>query len=1772
VLPSARCSLLSSGLAPFVRCRIPPRDSPGAYGTPALGSSQLGPYSVTVMAEDGTYATTQTLNWTITSPITITTPADQTNNEGDSVSLSISAADSVSGSTKIYAALGLPTGLVINPTSGAITGTIAAGASANGPYSVTIAVGDGTYNSETTVTWNVNSPITFTNPPTGPTNNVGDTVSVSAAATDSISGSTLTYSVTGLPAGLSLNTSTGAISGTLTQGGSWQATVTATDGTYSNTTGIGWTVNGDIAITDQGDQSNAIGNSISVQISATDIATGTLTISASGLPTGLSISSSTGLITGTVGSGASTTTPYTATITVTDGTHTSIDVFNWFINPSGAIVVANPGSLTNYSGDAVDLQMQASDSANGTVMYVASNLPAGLSINHDTGEIFGTVASSAVSGTPYSVTVSASDGSNTGSATLAWTISAAVGTISSINPGNQTSTEGTTISTVSINASDSTSGATMHYMAYGLPPGLKINTSTGAITGTVAIGAGYEGPYTVIVVANDGTNSAAQTFNWNINSPISFNHLADQTNNENDSVSVAISAADSTGGTVTYAAQGLPPGLAINPSTGAITGTVARGAAAFGPYSVIVTAQDANYSKQMGFNWNVNSPVAITAPADQTNNESDSVSFSVSATDAISGSTVVFSALGLPGGLSINSSTGVISGTVAVGDSTIGSYSPTIMANDSAYYSTQTFNWTVNSAVTFNNPGDQTNTVGDTINLLVNAADASSGTLTYAAAGLPNGLSINTTTGAITGTISSGAASIGSFVTTVFAGDGTYSSSDTFNWTIAASGTVTLATPSNQSGTEGNAITTVSLSATDSTSGATLHYFAQNLPPGLVINPANGQITGTPALGAAAYGPVGVIVIATDGTNFAQESFLWTISDPVAFSAVAANQTNTEGDTPTPSFAATDASSGTLKYTADGLPPGLSINTGTGAISGTVALGASAVGTYQVTVTANDSSYSASEFLTWTITNPITLTALATQDNMEGDSVSLSLSASDASSGTLKFTAVGLPPGLHINSTTGAITGTIAVGAGTFGPYSVTVAASDNTYGASQTFTWNIGAVVPPASYTTPENTALTEDATDGLLKGAVAPAGTPLTVSLGTGPSHGTLSLGSDGSFTYTPTTSWYGTDTFTVDVSDGASNSLTVTESFQVQQDLAQSNNDFRSVATGDFNGDGNQDFVVANYTTDAISIFFGNGAGAFPTSPTVISVGNGPDALAVGNFGNGYEDIAVANSTDGTVTILMNNGSGSFSTSQTLTVGTNPVSLVLGDFEGNGHLDLAVANKGSNTVSVFLYSGSGTFTLDTTLTVGASPSSVAAADLSNNGYADLVVANSGSNTISVLMSNGNGTFATAVNYAVGSSPSALVAADFNGDGNIDVAVTHSGSNTVSVLMGNDDGALNAVTNYRVGSNPFALAVGNITGDGFADIAVVNHGSNNESILANDGTGMFTLSQTISLGESPDSVAVADFKNNGVTYEVIDAEPRIGPRPNAEEPINLQVPNLESQGMIKLPNPGVKFTIDGVKYTGRISIFTNSTYTNMTNAFQMSFTLADGGRIPDARNFHWVQFGVYYVFEGLPDAPLKEVLGKTREVDFGGDKSVDYALYHQSGTANRFIDNLSGENDRRRTIYYDRTGIAPKTAASFSLLDAPTISNISDGLGVLNFTTFLVHDNVVLYQINWFLLTEYKNGKLVDKTYGVFLKSDPPKAPGKMPRVVERSLQSWISDITNGTGPTSAKGYELPTWFQDTKEFYRGLKGRKEGGGELTMDYSPNPYVGLWEILSPM
>src|SRR6202043_2854191 len=95
------------------------------------------------------------------------------------------------------------------------------------------------------------------------------------------------------------------------------------------------------------------------------------------------------------------------------------------------------------------------------------------------------------------------------------------------------------------------------------------------------------------------------------------------------------------------------------------------------------------------------------------------------------------------------------------------------------------------NTVTVTNPGNQTGTVGTAVSLQIHAADSQSGqTLTYSATGLPAGLSINASTGLISGTPSGAqTASVTVTATDTTGADGSAS----FTWTISTGSTCTSA-------------------------------------------------------------------------------------------------------------------------------------------------------------------------------------------------------------------------------------------------------------------------------------------------------------------------------------------------------------------------------------------------------------------------------------------------------------------------------------------------------------------------------------------------------------------------------------------------------------------------------------------------------------------------------------------------------------------------------------------------------------------------------------------------------------------------------------------------------------------------------------------------------------------------------------------------------------------------------------------------------------------
>jgi hypothetical protein len=237
--------------------------------------------------------------------------------------------------------------------------------------------------------------------------------------------------------------------------------------------------------------------------------------------------------------------------------------------------------------------------------------------------------------------------------------------------------------------------------------------------------------------------------------------------------------------------------------------------------------------------------------------------------------------------------------------------------------------------------------------------------------------------------------------------------------------------------------------------------------------------------------------------------------------------------------------------------------------------------------------------------------------------------------------------------------------------------------------------------------------------------------------------------------------------------------------------------SALVADLNQDGKPDLVVTNKTDGTISVLLGDGTGTKFTAATgsPITVGTAPVSVAVGTMtsnANAFLDLVVVNSGSNNLTVLLNNGAATFTaaTGSPITVGTTPLFVATADLNKDGKLDLVVANSGSNSLSVLLGNGDGTFTATagSPVAVGTTPNSVAIGDLNGDGNLDVVVVNGGANTISALYGDGTGTLTAGGGgpFAVGNGPAAIALADVSGDKKLDAAVANGTDGTVSVLLG--------------------------------------------------------------------------------------------------------------------------------------------------------------------------------------------------------------------------------------------------------------------------------------------------------------------------------------------------------------------------------------------------
>jgi hypothetical protein len=496
----------------------------------------------------------------------------------------------------------------------------------------------------------------------------------------------LNYSVTvgSLPAGLSLNSSTGAITGTATgPGGTVNFTVQVKDSStvspQTNSKAMSVIINLPPApqITTTTLPADVEGTAYSQPLALTGgLAPFTYSISAGSLPAGLSINAGTGAITG-MSTGPNGTASFT--VKVADSSNpvqTATQPLSIAVNlpPPPAITTTTlPGvaEFANYS-------QTLAATGYGPFSYSVSvgTLPPGLSLNSSTGAITGAPTGP---NSTSSFTIKVTDSSNpaqSGSQPLSIAVS--------LPPAPSITTTTLPNGIVGANYSQTivfTGGHgpfTWSISAGALPTGFSLNTATGAITGSSNTVNTYS--FTVKVVdSSNPAQTASQPLSISIvTGPLLVTPATLPTGAINDPYPSTTLGAS--GGLPPYTwaitVGSLPAGLSLNVSTGAVTGTP-TGPSGTANFTAQVT--DSASTKATGsFSIIVNPVLAITSTSLPGATAGTNYSTNLSATGGVTPYNWSISAGSLPTGMNLSGNT--ISGIAT----TAGTVSFTIMVNDAS--------------------------------------------------------------------------------------------------------------------------------------------------------------------------------------------------------------------------------------------------------------------------------------------------------------------------------------------------------------------------------------------------------------------------------------------------------------------------------------------------------------------------------------------------------------------------------------------------------------------------------------------------------------------------------------------------------------------------------------------------------------------------------------------------------------------------------------------------------------------------------------------------------------------------------------------------------------------------------------------------------------------------------------------------------------------------------------------------------------------------------
>lgn len=412
-----------------------------------------------------------------------------------------------------------------------------------------------------------------------------------------------------------------------------------------------------------------------------------------------------------------------------------------------------------------------------------------------------------------------------------------------------------------------------------LPSGVTLS-SGGVLSGTpTAVGA------TSCVIRSTDVHGNTSTISYTITiaaSAVSISPSTILAPSYNTAYNQPLSA---TGGfsAYTYALTSgtLPTGITLS-SSGVLSGT----ATIAGTFNITVSATDTyGNTGSQAYTTTITAPTITLSPTSLSNGTQNSA---YNATIAASGGrtsyTYAMTAGTIPSGISL-ASNGILSGT----PSSIGISNFTVTATDaSGYTGNRAYSLTIVTPVTVTlSPSTGALTAGTAYAAYSGSITASGGTsYTYAVTtgALPTGLTLNATTGAISGTPTTTGTSTFSITATDVS---SASASGSYTITINAP-TISLAPTSLPSGSQNSAYSQT-VSGSGGVSPYTFALTSGSLPTGVTLNTSSGVVSGTPTN----YGTSNFTITTTDAHGFTgNRAYTVTISQTAFDYTISANQTN----------------------------------------------------------------------------------------------------------------------------------------------------------------------------------------------------------------------------------------------------------------------------------------------------------------------------------------------------------------------------------------------------------------------------------------------------------------------------------------------------------------------------------------------------------------------------------------------------------------------------------------------------------------------------------------------------------------------------------------------------------------------------------------------------------------------------------------------------------------------------------------------------------------